>query len=80
MFIYKFNVLGNIRMLFLLRLSGIFCIYTHLVFYISIQFSNTVVNVRNESRNILEYLTHFCRSSRYVMRQALLQSSTTHIY
>ena len=38
--------------MFLLRLSGIFCIYTRLDFCISIQFSNTVVTVRNESRQL----------------------------
>ena len=38
--------------MFLLRLSGIFCIYTRLDFCISIQFSNTVVTVRNESREL----------------------------
>ena len=66
-FVCKFNTLGNIRIMFLLRLSGIFCIYTRLVFCISIQFSDTVVTVRIESRQILAYLMHCCSSSRYVM-------------
>ena len=79
MFICKFNTLGNIRIMFLLRLSGIFCIYTRLVFCISIQFSNTLVTVRNESRQILAYLMHFCSSSRYVMWQTFYSLSHPHI-
>ena len=62
-----FNILGNIRIMFLLCLFRIFSIYTHPVFCISIQFSNTVVTLRNESRQILEFLMHFCSSLRYVM-------------
>ena len=71
-------MLGNIRILFLLLLSGIFCIYMrldmHLVFSISIQFSNTVVTVRNEPRKILEHLMHFCYRSHYVMCKSFLQT------
>ena len=77
MFICKFNMLGNTRILFLLQLPGIFCIYMHLDFSISIQFSNAVVTVRNESRNILEYLMYFC--SRYVMWQAFYSLSHPYI-
>ena len=108
-------MLGNMTVLFLLRVSGIFCIYTRLVFYISIQltvcsydvtytfqsestlysclnvkkllawhsisiqFSNAVVTVRNESRKTLEYLMHFCSSSHYVMWQAFYSLSHPHI-
>ena len=79
MFICQFNSLGNIRIMFLLRLSGIFCIYTRLVFCISIQFSNTLVTVRNESRQILAYLMHFCSSSRYVMWETFYSLSHPHI-
>ena len=71
-------MLGNIRILLLLLLSGIFCIYMHLdmhlVFSIGIQFSNTVVTVKNESRKILEHLMHFCYSSHYVMCKGFLQT------
>ena len=74
MFICNFNTLDNIRMMHLLRLSGIFCIYTRLIFSISIQFSNKVVTIRNESQ-ILEYLLHFCSSSRYVMWQVFCSLS-----
>ena len=72
-------MLGNIRILFLLRLSGIFCMYMHLVFSIASSFSNTVATVRNESRKILEYLMHFCNSSCYVMWQAFYSLSHLHI-
>ena len=79
MFICKFNMLSNNRIMFSLCLSGIFCIYMHLVFCTSIQFSNTVVTVTNESRYILPYLMHFCSSSRYLMWQALCSLSHQHI-
>ena len=79
MFMCKFNILGNIRIMFLLCLFRIFCIYTRLVFCISIQFSNTVVTLRNESRQILEFLMHFCSSSRYVMWQAFCSLRYPHI-
>ena len=75
----KFNILGNIRIMFLLCLFRIFCIYTRLVFCISIQFFNTVVTLRNESRQILEFLMHFCSSSRYVMWQAFCSLRYPHI-
>ena len=65
--------------MFLLRLSGIFCIYTRLVFCISIQFSNTLMTVRNESREILSYLMHFCSSTRYVRCQTFCSLSHPHI-
>ena len=79
MFICQFNSLGNIRIMFLLRLSGIFCIYLCLVLCVSIQSSNTVMTVRNESRQILAYLMHFCSSSCYVMWQAFCNLSHPHI-
>ena len=56
-----------------------FCIYTRLVFCISIQFSNTGVTLRNESRQILECLMHFCSSSCYVMWQPFSSLSNLHI-
>ena len=75
MFICNFNTLGNIRKMLWFRLSGIFCIYTRLIFSTSVQFSNTVMTVRNESTQILEYLLHFCSSSRYVMWQVFCSLS-----
>ena len=78
MFIFKFNTQGNIRIIFLLRLSGIFCIFTRLVFCRSIQFSNTVVIVRNEWRYVFAYSMHFCSSSHYVIWQAFCSLSHQH--
>ena len=81
MFICKFNRLGNIKMLecFLLRLSGIFCIYTRLVLCRSIEFFNTVVTVRNESRQILAYLMHFC-SNHVILCDRLFAVLAIHLY
>ena len=50
-----------------------------LVFCISIQFSNTVATVRNEPRQILEYLMCFCSSSCYVISPAFCSLSHPHI-
>ena len=71
-------MLRNIRM-FLLHLSSMLCTYTHLVFCTSIHFSNTLVTVRNKSRQILAYLMHFFSSSHYIMKQAFCSLSHPHI-
>ena len=55
-------------------------LYIYEVFCISMQFSNTVVTVRNKSRKALKYLIHCCSSSRYVIWQAFCTVLAIHIY
>ena len=79
--IWKFNTLGNKLVIGIGFITLVlYILYIQASSFTGIQFSNTVVTVKNESIKTLEYLMHFCSSSGYAMWQAFCTVLVTHIY